>query len=525
MRNYTRILALLLALAVVFGAASCGKQPQPSEPAAETVKTAQPTYAAAPASVRKAETVYVNLDNAGKVQTVSVTDWLHTDKGEVAVADKTDLKNVADVKGAVTPVESGEYLTWHMPTTDLYYKGTSDKKLPVEFTVEYRLDGKKMTAEKIAGKSGKVEIRVQMKNVCEKDGTYLPVLAAGLLMLPEGVFSGVQVENGLCIGDGAKQIIVGAGLPGMADSLHLKDGAKLGSIEIADSFTVTADTDRFSLDNLYFAVLPLCSMDIATLIPGSNEEAAQFLKQVETLLKALGDLDLDRLLDALSGDRMTELASMVTEAVALYNKNEALLQVLSKYMTAENLENISKLLTALQDPNTADMLEKLNNPLLRPLLSGMPELLETIEALTPTLNGLQEDLKDPKVKQALDTMPETLESLSALKDTLEKNSDLMNLLHSLASENVLAALQTFSSSADAQTLMTDLAENADALLPDLQRYIAFGKEYGLFTDAAEGMDVSLLFVYMTPSLHPAPENTTEPVTENVPWYKKILGRS
>ena len=135
------------------------------------------------------------------------------------------------------------------------------------------------------------------------------------------------------------------------------------------------------------------------------------------------------------------------------------------------------------------------------------------------------DLKDPKVKQALDAMPETLESLSALKDTLEKNSDLMNLLHSLASENVLAALQAFSSSADAQTLMTDLAENADALLPDLQKYIAFGKEYGLFTDAAEGMDVSLLFVYMTPSLHPAPENTTEPVTENVPWYKKILGRS
>lgn len=524
MRKRTRITALVLAVVLLFGAASCSKTEPQTEPAAETVKPAQAVYSAAPASVRKSETVYVNLNSVGKVQTVSVTDWLHTDKGEVAVADKTDLENVADVKGAVTPVASGEYLTWHMPTTDLYYKGTSSKKLPVEFTIEYRLDGKKISAERIAGKSGRAEIRVQMKNTCQKDGTYLPVLAAGLLMLPEGAFSGVQVKNGLCIGDGAKQIVVGAGLPGMAESLHLKDHAKLGSIEISDSFTVTADTDSFSLDNLYFAVLPLCSVDIATLIPGSNEEAAQFLRQVEALLRGIGDLDIDRLMETMSGEKLTELASMLTEAVAVYNKNEALLNVLGKYMTPENLDAIAKLLTALQDPATADMLEKLNNPLLRPLLSGMPELLEAIEALMPTLNGLQEDLQDPEVKQALDAMPQTLETLSKLKQTLEQNDELLDLLHSLSSENVLSALQAFSDSADAQTLMKDLAENADALLPDLQKYVAFGKEYGLFTDAAEGMDLSLVFIYMTPSLHPAPAPAAEPATEKVPWYKKLFSK-
>lgn len=522
MRKVKRIAALLLALAVPFGAASCGKSEPQSVQTAETAETVQPVYTASPEAVRKSETVYVNLNSAGKVQTISVTDWLHTDKGEVAVADKTDLTGVADIKGGVQPIASGDFLTWHMPTTDLYYKGTSDKKLPVEFTIEYRLDGKKTSAEKIAGKSGKAEICVKMKNTCEQDGTYLPVLAAGLLMLPEGVFSGVQVQNGICVGDGAKQIVVGAGLPGMAESLHLKDDAKLGSIEIADSFTVTADTESFSLDNLYFAVLPLCSMDLATLIPGSNEEAAQFLQQIESLLRAIGDLDLDKLLEAMSGEKLTELASMLTEAVAVYNRNEALLQVLSKYMTAENLDSIAKLLTALQDPATAEMLEKMNNPLLRPLLSGMPELLGSIEELMPTLNALQEDLKDPKVKQALDAMPETLETLGKLKKTLEENSNLMNLLSSIASENILSALRSFSDSADAQTLMMDLAENADNLLPDLQKYIAFGKQYGLFTDAADGMELSLLFIYMTPSLHPAPVHTTEQTTEETPWYKKLF---
>ena len=240
--------------------------------------------------MRKSETVYANLDNTGKVQAVHVTDWLHTDRGEVAVPDKSDLDDIADIKGSVVPVQNGDTLTWNMPTTDLYYKGTSTKKLPVEFTIEYKLDGKKLPPEKIAGKSGKAEICVKMQNVCKQDGVYLPVLAGGLLVLPEGVFSGVQVQNGLSIGDGAKEVVVGAGLPGMAESLHLKNGAKLGSLKISDSFTVTADVTDFSLDNLYLAVVPLCSTDLTMIIPGSDEEAAEFFRQVENLLKAIGKL-------------------------------------------------------------------------------------------------------------------------------------------------------------------------------------------------------------------------------------------
>ena len=523
MRNLKRITALFLAAILLFCAASCGKTAQPeSAPANTAPEPAQVTFSEAPASVRKSETVYANLDNSGAVQSVHVTDWLHTDRGGVAVADKSDLQGIADIKGAVVPMQNGTELTWHMPATDLYYKGTSEKKLPVNFTIEYRLNGKKLSPEKIAGKSGKAEIRVQMKNTCAQDGVYLPVLAAGLILLPEGVFSGVQVQNGLAIGDGAKEIAVGIGLPGMAESLHLREDAKLGSIEIADSFTITADVENFALDNLYFAVLPLCSMDLTTLIPGSSEEAEQFFHQIETLLQAIGDLDVDQLLDALSAERVNDIAEMLTSAISVYRRNEALLQVLSKYMTAENLENISKLLASLQDPKTVEMLEKLNNPLIKNLLSGMPELLESIQALTPTLNALQEDLQDPEVKQALDAMPETLETLSAMQETLDKNSEWMDLLGNLANEHVLAALQAFSASRDAQTLLTDLAENADSLLPDLQKYIAFGQSYGLYTDAADDMDISLLFIYMTPSLHAEVEKASEPATESLPWYKKIF---
>ena len=44
--------------------------------------------------VSKAETVYINIDNSGAVENISVTDWLHTDKGEVCVSDTSDLENI-----------------------------------------------------------------------------------------------------------------------------------------------------------------------------------------------------------------------------------------------------------------------------------------------------------------------------------------------------------------------------------------------------------------------------------------------
>ncbi|MGN0635864.1 MAG: hypothetical protein ACI4I5_06545 [Acutalibacteraceae bacterium] len=523
MRKCKRVAALLLSAALLVGAAGCGaKQTQapvtePVEPAAAPVR-----YTEKPGSLRKAETVYVNLDNSGKKLSVGVTDWLHTDKGEVAVEDVSDLQNITDIKGNFSPVQNGKNLTWHMTDTDLYYTGTTDKQLPVEFAVEYKLDGKKISPEKIVGKSGEVEIRVQMKNVCQKDGVYLPVIAAGLLILPENVFSGIEVANGLSVGDGAKQIIVGLGVPGMAESLELRENAKLGGISLGDSFTVTAQTESFALDNMYFAVLPLCSADLSTLIPDSEAQAASFFAQVENILQALGHLDVQKLTQALSGQNVANLADLLSEAVTTYKKNEALLQVLGKYMTAENIENISALITALQDPDTVKMLETLNNPVMKRLLSGTPELLSSIEALTPMLTQLQEDLQDPDIQQSLKDLPQTMQTLSKLQKAMDDNSELLDALGDIADSDLLGTLSDRSDAENAQTLLGDLTENADTLLPKLKAYIAFGEEYGLFTDAAEGTQISLMFIYMTPSLHPETQ-TAETTTEvQEPWYKKIF---
>ena len=214
---------------------------------------------------------------------------------------------------------------------------------------------------------------------------------------------------------------------------------------------------------------------------------------------------------------------MMQDAVGMYNRNAVLLDVMQKYLTEENLANISTLLTAMSDPKTAELLEKLNSPLLRRSLSGLPETLEALDALRPVIESLQKDMEDPRVKAAVDSLPQTLETLSELKTALDENRAMLDLVGELANSEALGAITSLLQSGETKTVLSDVTQNADEMLPYLQDYIALGQSYGLFTDAADDAETSLLFIYMTPSLRPASKGgDTLTTTQPQPWYKKIF---
>ncbi|WDU83006.1 hypothetical protein [Caloramator sp. Dgby_cultured_2] len=41
------------------------------------------------------------------------------------------------------PKKEGETLIWTLQNNDLFYQGTTNKKLPIEVNIDYYLDGKK----------------------------------------------------------------------------------------------------------------------------------------------------------------------------------------------------------------------------------------------------------------------------------------------------------------------------------------------------------------------------------------------
>ncbi len=501
-----RIIFLFTALTVsALTFSSCSKS-EPVISDSEGEKSITVRYTDIPSSVQKSETVYVNLSPDGKPLTVNITDRIHTDKGNVAVSDISNLSDISDIKGDSIPEVNGNSLTWHMSGTDLYYKGTSNEPLPIEFDIRYYLDGNEITAENIKGKNGNVKIEVKTKNTCFKtdengNTVFLPVITAGLIILPEKIFSNINPENGMCIGDGAKQIFAGICFPGMAESLALSDSLTLGNIEISDSFSVTAIAEDFSLGNIYFAVIPVCSLSSETLIPGTKAEAAALLRDMEGIMGTLAKADLSVISGIFENnpDCIKELTDSFGKAMNVYSSNKKLLDVMNKYLTDENTKMLSDLSKTLNDPKTAEALELLKNPIIKSFLSDLPELLESVDKISALTSELSEDMKDPEIRKAIDNLPQTLETLSEIQNTLNENEEIIRLLSSFASED-LTALSDILSKSDTNSVLTYLSNNSETLMPRIKSWIAFGKDYGLFSGCAENTDKNLLFIFMTPTI-------------------------
>ena len=199
-------------------------------------------------SVDKEETVYVVADPDGTPNEVIVSDWLKNHSGAATLEDVSDLKEIENVKGDETFSQGTDgALTWQADGNDIYYQGTTDKELPIDMKMTYYLDGKEISPEDLAGKSGKVTIRMDYTNKEKtEDGVYVPFTAVTGMMLNKN-FTNVEVTNGKVVSDGNHQVVVGFAFPGLSESLDL-DSKDLEDIEIPDYVEVTADAEDFSLD-------------------------------------------------------------------------------------------------------------------------------------------------------------------------------------------------------------------------------------------------------------------------------------
>ena len=123
-----------------------------------------PTFAASGTSdsdVYKEETVYVNAKASGKTDKVTVSNWLKN-SGSVSgnLEDESTLSDIKNVIGDEKYTADGDKLTWSTDSEDIYYQGTTDKKLPVSVKLKYYLDGKEMKPSELKGKSGHLKITV-----------------------------------------------------------------------------------------------------------------------------------------------------------------------------------------------------------------------------------------------------------------------------------------------------------------------------------------------------------------------------
>lgn len=242
--------------------------------------------------IGKEETVYVIADSAGGTEKVIVSDHLINQDGKKTIEDNSSLKDITNVKGDETYHQEGTKLTWQADGNDIYYRGASDEKIPVSQKITYRLDGQEIAPEKLAGKSGKVTIRFDYTNhekvkteIAGKETEICVPFAAVSGMILDDSFSHIQVTNGKIMADGDKNLVVGYSLPGLKESLKVKDSDFESGVSIPDYFEVTADVENFSLDMTMTAV-----MNAADFIGGEGSGLSAVDELTETLNDATGQL-------------------------------------------------------------------------------------------------------------------------------------------------------------------------------------------------------------------------------------------
>lgn len=160
--------------------------------------------------------------------------------------DASGNKNHITVNEKITDANGNETLN----------KTESSENAPVTMKVTYKLDGKEIKPQDLAGKSGKVTIRFDYTNNQKKTVTIngkkqtvaVPFTMITGMMLPTDVFSNVEVTNGKLTKVGDNIVAVGMTMPGLKDTMNLKFNDKSLDLDIPEYFELTADVKDFSLD-------------------------------------------------------------------------------------------------------------------------------------------------------------------------------------------------------------------------------------------------------------------------------------
>lgn len=238
-------LALMASLVVgnIAGTSANVQAADNKDKSTETKKTSE-TKTSSTATPTKDETVYVKVDDAGNQKDVAVSDQLKNISSLGTIDDVSDLKDIKNVKGDETYSENNGKLVWQGDKKDICYQGTTTKKIPVGMKVTYELDGKKVSADDLEGKSGHLKIHYEYQNTSADSGKYTPFLMATGLLMDGEKFSNVTVDNGKVISDGDRNIVIGMGLPQLKEQLT-SVSSKVDDLDIPDSFTVEADVTDY----------------------------------------------------------------------------------------------------------------------------------------------------------------------------------------------------------------------------------------------------------------------------------------
>lgn len=381
----------------------------------------------------KDESVYLISDANGNVNKTIVVDHLKNKDKKDTLEDASNLSDIENVKGKEKFTQSGDKLTWQAGGKDIYYQGTATEEPPVTQKVTYYLDGKEISPEDLAGKSGKVKIRFDYTNTTsytetvngEKQTVSVPFAAVTGLVLGDG-FENIEVTNGKAEVSDSSSVVLGYALPGLKDSLGIKDGDLDGDVNIPEYMEMTADVKNFSMPAAmtfvvnasdYVSTDGIDTSDLDDMINDLKDASTQLQDGSKTLAEGT-----DTLADGLS-TLQSKLGTFASGVGTLQSGLKAYTDGVSTLSGGLNtLGNSTGALVSGAD--------KLNSGAGQ-LASGSATLKDGLKAYTNGANGLAKGASDldagmDTLKSGTDTLSQSAPSLVSGVNSLSDGINTLN---------------------------------------------------------------------------------------------------
>ena len=277
---------------------------------------AAPAFAAGNSSFTKSETVYAVMNDDGSISSTTVSEHVYSASGLSNVTDKSSLTNIQNTESDAAFTQNGEDITWNTDDTDVYYKGDTDRSLPISAKITYAMDGQEAALEDLIGKSGHLTVTIALTNsetdtitVNGAERTIVtPLITAVGVIFGEDA-SNVTAEHGIIESAAKSSVAAFVTLPGVKDSLSGLLPDEVDSIEdyLQDTITVEADVTELTCPQVMMA----CATSAAAL----GTDNVFDLSSINDLTDGINQLNdaMSQLLDGASQlvDGTSQLASGV----------------------------------------------------------------------------------------------------------------------------------------------------------------------------------------------------------------------
>jgi len=381
----------------------------------------------------KNETVYVSLDHHGWVNDQRIVNRIYgaVDEEALYIIDYGKYKSVENLKGTEEPFIKEEYLLWKMDLLqdeDIYYEGLIDRDLPVSFSITYYLDGKETAPDRLAGKSGKLEIVIEASNnlekeveisypsyqcltITEQEDLKVPLLIQGSMEVDLNRFSEVESEEAMTVVVGQNKQLSFIAIPNPDSEIK-----------------ITMQAENIELDGIEFIVFPEIPPLPDELELDLEEELEAVLMDVKEIGSSLLEIyhGADQILQAL--EQFQSRAREIEEQVELI---KGYLEDVSEFKEElqESLDELEEMLEELEEKAEIieNKLEKLPDP--GKWLEKIEEARERCESIAETRLKIKE-----KMDNLLKTSKDIIEKAEKLMEKYEEDTDLKELSSLLAKQ-------------------------------------------------------------------------------------------